>query len=168
MGGSTESKTKNEPPAWWSKAAQEALAQAEKASKIGYVPYMGPDVAALNPQMIQGMQQAADWSAAFDTPGVAAPSVAASIPAPTDFGGGIQGYSSYPMFQDALAAFEKAYPGQAAYIRSFFVNPQTGPAAPATPTNPWGSRQPVRTRPADNLNRFRFMRNPFGASEGNG
>jgi hypothetical protein len=125
MGGGGD-ETKNKPPQWWTDAAKKALAQGEKVAKIGYVPYMGPDVAAFAPQQIDAMQQAADWSAAFNTPGTAAPRVADSIMPPTDFGNGLKGYSSYPGFASTVSALREAYPAIADYIDSFFINPTTG------------------------------------------
>lgn len=126
MGGADDSKTKSEPPQWWEDAAKKALATGEKVARKGYVPYMGPDVAAFDPQMIDAMQQANDWSAAFMTPGQAPADASASIMPVTDYGNGLRGYSSYGGFQDSIAALREAYPGLANYLDSFFINPTTG------------------------------------------
>ena len=131
--GSESDKTTTKSPAWYEDAAKKALAQGEKTAKIGYVPYSGPDVAAFSPQIVDAMQQSADWSAAFNTPGQAAPNIASQIMPATDFGGGLKGYSSFGGFEDSVAALRSKFPGLASYLDSFFVNPTTGkyPGSPA-------------------------------------
>jgi hypothetical protein len=122
--GSQETKTTMEPPAWMTPYLKDALAQGQKVAEMGYVPYIGPDVAAFNPQQIAGMQQSADMAQAFGL----APhqNVSRSIPKPQTFAGGIQGYSSFPMYSQAQDELAKKYPGLADYLRSFSVDPQTG------------------------------------------
>ena len=102
-GGSTTSQV--QIPAWMQEAAQQNLARANEVSRIGYTPYFGPDVAALQPSQIAAMQNTNNAASAF---GMAAPTdVMAGMPQAQQFAGGIQGYSSAPAFQqsvDALAA----------------------------------------------------------------
>jgi len=158
--GSTKETTK--PPAWFTDAAKTALAEGQKVARIGYVPYTGPDVAAFSPQQVDAMQQAADWSAAFMTPGQAAPRVSASLMPSTDFGGGLKGYSSGPEFIDQIAKLRDTYPGLYKYISSFFIDPVTGkypgtgtpgipggdPNAPPPVTPPPVTPPPVTPPPA--------------------
>ena len=117
-------------PAWLQDAAQSNIARANEIAKIGYVPYFGPDVAAFTPT-----QQAAfaNTGAAANAFGMAAPSnPMAGMPAPQTFAGGVQGYSSAPMYQQSLAALQQANPAQYAALMAPFLNPQTG-AGPRTP-----------------------------------
>jgi hypothetical protein len=107
-GGS--SKTEVKIPAWLQDAAQANMARADKIAQIGYTPYYGPDVAAFNPTQQAAFQNTNDASRAF---GMAAPTdPMAGMPAPQTFANGVQGYSSQPMFQQALDAFAKDRPGQ--------------------------------------------------------
>lgn len=142
MGSSAGDSTTSKPPQWWTDAAKKALAQGEKVAKIGYVPYMGPDVAAFAPQQIAGIQDAANWAAAFNTPGQAAPDVSASIMPPTDYGNGLKGYGSYDGYKAAIDKLKTTYPGLANYLNSFFINPVTGTSGtntpPGDPGNPGG------------------------------
>ena len=109
---------------WMEKAAQDALKTSTAASQIGYIPYSGPDVAAFNP-----MQQAA-----FDGTNMAAsayglPTAASTgLPQATTYAGGVQGYSSFPMYQQSVEEFRKMAPGQYNALMSMFVNPMTGAA----------------------------------------
>jgi len=136
MGGeSVTGSTKTKPPQWWTDAAKYAVGQGKKTAEIGYVPYIGPDIAAFNPQQLDAMQQSQNWSSAFNNPGGAVPQVADSIMPPTDFGNGLKGYSSFPGYQQALGNLAEQYPGLYNYINSFF--PHTNqPGAPGTGGGP--------------------------------
>jgi hypothetical protein len=117
-------------PKWLEEAAQSNIARANEIAKIGYVPYFGPDVAAFSP-----MQQAAfaNTGAAANAFGMVAPTdPMAGMPAPQTFAGGVQGYSSAPMYQQALAQLQQANPAQYAALVAPFIDPQTG-VQPLTP-----------------------------------
>lgn len=119
--GSTESKVKI--PEWLEEAAKSNLGQAQDVASIGYTPYYGADVAAFNPMQSAGFQNTADASRAF---GLSAPTDAmAGMPQAQNFGG-VMGYSSQPLFSDAVSRFGEARPGQKALIDSFFIDPRTG------------------------------------------
>jgi hypothetical protein len=121
-GGTTTSETKI--PQYIEDASKSNLALADKLSNIGYVPYYGPDVAAFNPMQqaaFQGTQQAAS---AFGMP----TGEGQYMPQATQFAGGIQGYSSAPMFEQARQNLAQYRPAQAQYMDSFFMNPQSGSA----------------------------------------
>ena len=128
------SQTKTELPAWYQKYAEKSLAQADKIAQIGYRPNVGPDIAAFNPTQVAGMQGANDWAAAFGggtgQGGNTPVDVAASLPQATTYAGGIQGLSSYPMYEEAMKKFAAMFPGQSDYIKGFSIDPQTG--APAS------------------------------------
>lgn len=110
-------------PAWLEQAAQENLARAGEVSRIGYVPYMGPDVAALSPMQISAMQGTGQAASAFGLP---SGNVMAGVPAPQTFAGGVQGYSSYPLYEQALANLQTTAPGQFAALQVPFIDPITG------------------------------------------
>jgi hypothetical protein len=128
-GGSTTSQVKI--PAWMQEAAQGNLARANEVSRIGYTPYFGPDVAALQPSQIAAMQNTNNAASAF---GMAAPTdVMAGMPQAQQFAGGIQGYSSAPAFQQSVDALAALRPGQYNAIQSLFVDPFTGQMSGAAP-----------------------------------
>ena len=59
--------------------------------------------------------------------GMAAPtSPLQGMPTPVTFADGTQGYSSGPLYEQSVAAFEEARPGQAAAYNELFVDPMTG------------------------------------------
>jgi len=124
-GGSTTSAVTI--PEYIEAAAQRNLNKAERISQIGYTPYYGPDVAAFTPMQQAGFQNTADLAGAY---GMAAPSSQQDIyggmgPA-TTYAGGVQGYSSAPMFEQSLQTLGERRPGQKSYIDSFFIDPYSG------------------------------------------
>lgn len=127
-GGSTTSKV--EIPAWLEDAARANIARGEYASSLGPMPYYGVDVAAMTPLQeaaIQGTGQAAN---AF---GVAGGNVSptAGMPATTTMGG-VTGYSSGTLYDQALAELKNRAPGQYDAITGMFINPVTGAAPTKT------------------------------------
>lgn len=120
-GGSTTSKV--EIPAWAEAAAQKNLQRAEGVQNLGYTPYIGPDVAAPNQMQTAAWQSAADAGSAFGL----APKmdVAASLPEATDYGNGIKGYSSFPLFEQAVSEFRQKYPDQATYMDRYSMPTRT-------------------------------------------
>ena len=117
-------------PEYIERAAQRNLNKAERISQIGYTPYYGPDVAAFTPMQQAAFQNTADAAGAF---GMAAPAsqqdIMGGMPAPTTYAGGVQGYSSAPMFEQSLDELGRQRPGQKSYIDSFFIDPFTGGGA---------------------------------------
>ena len=131
-GGSTSSTVTI--PQYIEDAAKANLAKAEEISKIGYTPYYGPDVAAFTPMQQAAFQGTADLASAFGTAGggMSQQDVMGGMPAPTTYAGGVQGYSSAPMFEQSMAELEARRPGQYAAINAPFIDPVTG-AQPAAP-----------------------------------
>lgn len=111
-------------PAWLEQAGQRALAQGERASQIGYVPYSGPQVAAFTPMQNAAFAGTNQAASAFGMP----TSQGNGMPAPQTFAGGVQGYSSMPLYNQAMADLQQNRPGQYAAINNMFVNPQSGSA----------------------------------------
>ena len=124
-GGS--STTSVEVPEYIEAAAQRNLNRADRVSQMGYVPYYGPDVAAFTPMQQAAFQNTADTAGAF---GMASPSsqqdIMGGMPAPTEFAGGVRGYSSAPMFEQSQAELARRRPAQKEYIDSFFIDPVGG------------------------------------------
>lgn len=115
--------TKVEIPDWLKEPTEAAIGKGEAIGKIGYVPYYGPDVAAFT-----GMQNAAfdNTSAAAQAFGLGGGAGSAGMPAPQTFAGGVQGYSSAPIYEQAIDTLTAKAPGQVDYINSFFIDPVTG------------------------------------------
>ena len=136
MAGGGSETTSVEIPAFLQEAAQRNLARADQVSQIGYTPYYGPDVAAMTPMQIAAMQNTGAAASAFGLPTVADPM--AGMPAPQTFAGGVQGYSSAPLYQQSLEALRVNNPGQYAAIQSLFVDPRTGAAPFGITSMPMG------------------------------
>ena len=119
-------------PDWVKEPSVRNLARAEAAQKIGYMPYMGADVAAINPLQQQAMQSNYDAAAAFGMAPVGGNAMA-GLPQAQDFGGGVMGYSSYPMFEASQQQFAAQQPNtQAAYDQLFFNDQGYAAAKPQT------------------------------------
>jgi len=124
-GGSTSSSV--EIPEYIEKAAQRNLNKAERISQLGYVPYYGPDVAAFTPMQQASFQNTADVAGAFGmgTP-MSQQDIMGGMGAPTQYAGGVSGYSSAPIYEQSLNALAMERPAQKAYMDSFFINPYSG------------------------------------------
>jgi len=120
-GGSQTSRV--EIPAYIEGPSRRNLQRAEQLAQVGYMPYYGPSVAAFTPMQAQAMQSTADAAAAFGL----APQmdVMAGMPQAQDFGG-VQGYGTGQMFEQALADLAANQPGQAAAFNRLFTGPQAG------------------------------------------
>lgn len=138
MAGSSTSKTT--VPEWQNRAAQDALAAANRTANIGYTPYYGPDVAALTPMQMAAMQGTNQAAQAFGMP-TADPM--AGLPQATNYGG-VQAYSSGGLYDQALAELQRRNPEQYAALTADIV-PQPAPVA-AVPTPAQGSSK-KRNRP---------------------
>jgi hypothetical protein len=134
-GGSTEQKT--EIPAWLENASRSNIAQGNKVANLGYVPYYGPDIAAFTPMQQASFQNTGQAANAFGMAGGGLTGME-GMPQAQQFAGGVSGYSSAPMYEEALAQLEANAPGQFAAIQSMFINPQSGAG---------GYQPPVQARP---------------------
>jgi hypothetical protein len=123
------SSTSVEIPAWLESAARQNIARADEIAQIGYVPYYGPDVAAMTPMQ---MSAGGNINAAAGAFGLGAPtSATAGMPPAMDYGG-MGAYSSGPLFDQSLAQLQARRPGQFAALQAPFIDPVTG-APPAAP-----------------------------------
>jgi hypothetical protein len=120
-GGSQTSQV--EIPKWIEDPSIRNIARSEDLQKVGYMPYMGPDVAGFTQPQQQAMQSNIDAAAAF---GLVDPNLdaMAGMPQAQDFGG-VSAYSSFPMFDMAVAELERSRPGQAQAYNDLFVDPST-------------------------------------------
>jgi hypothetical protein len=117
--GSSESTT--ELPDWVVGPAQEMLQRSVDMGKAGYMPWTGPSVAAIDRSQVAGMKNNQDMAAAFGMQ-TAMPNI---MPA-TDYGNGVFGYSSMPLYEQNMATLQETRPGQMDYYNSFFVDPVSG------------------------------------------
>jgi hypothetical protein len=101
--------TKVEIPAWAEQATKENLNRAKDVQQIGYMPYYGPDVAAFTPSQQMAMQSNMDAAAAFGL-APAGQNAMAGMPQAEDFAGGISGYSSGGLFDQAVAELASREP----------------------------------------------------------
>jgi hypothetical protein len=110
--------------------AQQNLHRAAQVGQLGYQPYYGPDVAALTPLQETAMENNASAANAF---GLAVPTQNTLMDAPTVYANGVRGYSSQPIYQDAVDAYTAANPEQAAQYNALFGNTVEAyrPPAPA-------------------------------------
>tara|TARA_R110002110_G_scaffold176909_1_gene381286 strand:- start:517 stop:1344 length:828 start_codon:yes stop_codon:yes gene_type:complete len=125
-GGSQTSQV--EIPQYLEDASKKMLNRASAVQGVGYMPYMGPDVAALTQPQQQAMQSNIDAASAFGLvdPGLNA---MAGMPEAQDFNG-VQGYSSFPLYEQAVADLAASRPGQVAAYDRLFVDPSSGVGGP--------------------------------------
>ena len=122
-GGKGGSQTTSvEVPPEVSDAARRNLARADQISNIGYTPYFGADVAAMTPMQQAAMQGTNQMASAFGLPSVSDPM--AGMPQAQNFGG-MQAYSSAPLFEQSLEALAQNRPEQYKAIEGMF-NPTGG------------------------------------------
>lgn len=142
-GGSTS--TEVSIPAWLEDAAKSALARGNQAAGIGYVPYQGPDVAALTPLQEAAMFNTSQASSAFGLGPSPAPS--AGMPTVQTFADGTRGYSSFPLYEQAVNALRMRDPDQYAKLTAPFSGaPMTAPVAAPMPSNVGPRRDPNEPR----------------------
>jgi hypothetical protein len=117
-------------PAWVEGPAKANLEKAKLAGEIGYMPYYGPEVAGLSPMQQQGMQRTQDALAAF---GMApqGSQYQSYLPEATTMGG-VTGYSTGNLFDQAVAELALRNPEQAARYASAMA-PYVAPPPPPAP-----------------------------------
>ena len=124
-GGSQTSEAKI--PEWAKEPTIRNLARAEAAQQIGYQPYIGPDLAAFNPTQMSGFQNQIDAASAFGLGSPGAPMQ--SLGQAQDFGG-VQGYSAFPIFEQAQQELAARDPAQQAKYDALFGKQVPGSSMP--------------------------------------
>jgi len=115
-GGS--STTKVEIPEWMEKEAKLNLKEGREVAQIGTVPYYGPDIAAFNDAQVAARQNVNDMASAFGMQGAGE----FQMPDVVEVDG-VRGYSSAPLYEQALAELETRRPGQYKAITDRFIDP---------------------------------------------
>jgi len=106
-------KTETEIPQYAEDASKQALGMANARNELGYIPYHGPDVAAFNPMQMNAMQGANTMAQSMGLP-----TAGLSLMAPQDFGNGVWGHSSQPLYQGNMDALEASNPELFAAMRA--------------------------------------------------
>jgi len=135
-GGTTSQST--QIPAYLEDAVRENINRARDVSQIGYTPYYGADVAAFSPMQQQSMRSTGNAASAF---GLAPEGFdgTAGIPQAQTFAGGVQGYSSAPLYEQSLDKLFANAPAQYNAMNDMFIDPFTG----ARSRNNYGNASPV-------------------------
>ena len=110
-------------PKFYETALQQQIGMAGDVSQTGYVPYYGPEVAAFSPMQQASFQGTDQMASAFGMPTTGGQQY---MPEAQTFAGGVQGYSSQPIYQQAVDTLAANRPAQAAQLESFTINPVTG------------------------------------------
>jgi hypothetical protein len=115
-------------PQYIENAARANLSRAGDVANIGPIRYEGPDVAALSPMQLAAARGLSDTASAFGVAGggMSDQDLRGGMPEPTEFAGGVLGYSSAPMYDESLAALKASSPGQYDFINSLYIDPVTG------------------------------------------
>lgn len=138
-GGSQTQTTQQTIPDYLKEPIKRNIAKAEDLATIGFTPYMGPEVAAMTPMQQSAMQNTSQAAQAY---GLSAAPGQEIMPEPQTFAGGVQGYSSFPIYEQALAELQAQMPGQYDALTAPFRDPVTGEA----PDAPYGKEpEPVQT-----------------------
>ena len=110
-------------PKFYETALQQQIGMAGDVSQTGYVPYFGPEVAAFSPMQQASFQGTDQMAGAFGMPTTGGQQY---MPQAETFAGGVQGYSSAPLYQQAVDTLAVERPAQADYLASFGIDPVTG------------------------------------------
>lgn len=92
-------KSKASIPKWAQEFAQENIDRTSALGSMGYLPWTGPDVAAMSGMETQAAKNTMDAAKAF---GMGGSGMDSYLPEAQEFAGGVKGYSSFPMFQEAV------------------------------------------------------------------
>jgi hypothetical protein len=128
MGSKSTTVQENKIPRYLEEAGQLAVEEAKKIKEMGYLPYFGPEVAAINPYEQAMAQNVGGMASAF---GLAAPAAMDMSGVDTATSGGVTGYTTAPAYFAALERLRETRPDQ----YEFFANlgrfdPITGAANP--------------------------------------
>ena len=115
-------------PEYIQEAGKLALQRAQDVQAMGYIPYMGPEVATINPYEQAAASNVASMASAF---GMTAPVSRSMAGMPTVTQGGITGYSSYPAYMASLERLREVRPEMYDYFSGMTrFDPITGQLNP--------------------------------------
>lgn len=124
--GGKQTTTQSMPP-FLEPYVKRNLNRSEAAQQIGYMPYYGPDIAAFNPTQQAAFNANIGAAEAFGlVPQGSLTAMEGMAPETQTFEGGIQAYSSAPLFEQALQELKDRRPGQVKQYDKLFVNTETG------------------------------------------
>jgi hypothetical protein len=116
-GGETQKVT---IPQYITDASEANLIRAGELERLDYMPWYGPDVAAYNPTQLAAMQSNIDAAQAFGLLSPNSLTPAQGMPQAQEFAGGSRGYSSIPLYEQALAELKARQPEIFDARNSFF------------------------------------------------
>jgi hypothetical protein len=129
-------------PSWLEQPTRRNIQRAEEISQIGYIPRMGPEVAAFTSPQYQAMANNNRMAQAY---GLETKPI--DVPDAQEFAGGLEGYSSYAPFEEMIRQIRDRRPHQYTAHQGQFLNPWTG-KAPSS----WTAANSSQTRnPQGNL-----------------
>jgi len=176
MGGSSsrqvqETQQKTEIPSWYEDAVKLQIKRADELQKLGRMPYMGPEVAAINPAEIAASRNVGQMASAF---GLEAPAELSMGEMPTVTQGGLTGYTSYPAYIANMERLKEQRPDQYDFFsRMTGFDPITGaeveqmstlPAQTSTRAAPAPAPAPIINRNIggeDNIDNIALHRSLF-------
>lgn len=167
MGSRSTQETKI--PAYIEEAGKKALERAQQIQDLGYVPYMGPEIAEISETERALNRNVGAMASAF---GLEGPAPLTMGDAEVTSAGGVSGYSSYPAYMSALQRLQEQRPDQYAYLAGLGrFDPITG-AAIAPPPVPEVTTGPLSMTPVsggggnDGLSHAEIMQMHYGNPAG--
>lgn len=149
-GGSKTTKTETTIPEWVKGPADRNLQRAEAVQQVGYMPYYGPEVAGFTPAQNAAFDANIGAGEAFGLLSPGSLTSTSGMPAPTTFDGGWSGYSSMPLYDQALSELKSNDPGTVAQYDALFGNAVPANVAPPTPSSGGGRIGGGPSRPQQN------------------
>ena len=141
----SRSTQKTEVPAYIEEAGRLALERAKQIQGMGYIPYMGPEVAAVNPYEQAAAANVGAMASAF---GMQAPAAVDMGGMPTVTQGGMTGYSSYPSYMASLERLRETRPEMYQYLSNMTqFDPITGMENPEYVARMQAAAQPQAVAP---------------------
>jgi hypothetical protein len=117
-GGSQTSST--QIPDWMAAPIQRQIGSIERTQGLGYTPYYGPDVAAINPQEIAAMGNTNMAANAFGLGSAGLGDITGALPTARTFSDGVSAYSGGNLFDQARNELALRSPAQAAALAPTF------------------------------------------------
>lgn len=123
MSGGKGGSTSTELPGYLQDFQKENMANARLLAELGYSPYTGPEVAAVNPWEELAAVNQGQMSKAFNM-GAPDGSIASRMPEVVTAPDGSSGYSSFPIFNQAVSELQNVAPAYDARYKSLMGLPK--------------------------------------------